>query len=345
MAYDFPASPTPGQIFTPAGIGGRTYVWDGVTWRISGAGLTTSVFIADSPPNGVPAGSLWWESDTGNSFIAYQDQDATAPAWVQFNVSTVIADHISSASTDMYAGFTTTGGNYFRVNNKADGSGNDVLTLDEYGNLSANANLNSTTGSFITSGIAALGNYSLITNGYYDFGNGSYLSQIWTANPNFGSMGMDCIHVSGAYAGVRILPAGGVSFDFRTDGQAYKAGGGPWAALSDSRIKDVQGDYENGLAAVLALHPVIYRYKSQQVQEPVIEGVDPMRNANDRDFIGLIAQEAEIPMPEMVTQTVGLVDGERVDDLRQMDTGPLLFALINAVKELTARIEALEGGA
>jgi hypothetical protein len=61
-----------------------------------------------------------------------------------------------------------------------------------------------------------------------------------------------------------------------------------------------------------------------------------------REFIGLVAQDAEVPMPETVTKTPGYIDGEAVTDLRLLDTGPILFALINAVKELKARVEELE---
>jgi hypothetical protein len=44
----------------------------------------------------------------------------------------------------------------------------------------------------------------------------------------------------------------------------------------------------------------------------------------------------------MVTERAGYIDGVAVNDMRDIDTTPLLFALINAVKELKARVEALE---
>ena len=47
-------------------------------------------------------------------------------------------------------------------------------------------------------------------------------------------------------------------------------------------------------------------------------------------------------MPEMVTLGSGFVDGSAVDDLRSLDTGPLLFALVNAVRELAERVAAME---
>ena len=38
MALDFPASPSVNDTYTS---GGRTWVWDGTTWKISGSGSET----------------------------------------------------------------------------------------------------------------------------------------------------------------------------------------------------------------------------------------------------------------------------------------------------------------
>ncbi len=47
--------------------------------------LEAIVATSDSPPANVPSGKLWWESDTGNLFIRYND--GTSDQWVQVNVS------------------------------------------------------------------------------------------------------------------------------------------------------------------------------------------------------------------------------------------------------------------
>jgi len=61
-----------------------------------------------------------------------------------------------------------------------------------------------------------------------------------------------------------------------------------------------------------------------------------------KQFTGLVAQEMETLFPEMVSQRAGFIDGEPVSDIRQLDTSPLVYALINAVKELKAEIDALK---
>jgi hypothetical protein len=122
--------------------------------------------------------------------------------------------------------------------------------------------------------------------------------------------------------------------------QAYKPGGGSWAATSDARIKDVQGDYKQGLAEIIQLQPVIYSYKGND--SSTAEGRSTHANVAGTPFVGMIAQEVETIFPGMVTRRAGYIDGQLVDDLRDLDTGPLIYALVNAIKELTARVAMLE---
>ena len=146
-------------------------------------------------------------------------------------------------------------------------------------------------------------------------------------------------------------------------GNAQKPGGGAWVDSSDARIKNVLGDYTSGLSAIMALQPVRYTFKgNDSAGEPSAtplgsreerEGTPtvPYPNSNHfleastaKEFIGLVAQDAETAMPELVTQSAGYIDGEAVTDLRTLDQTPLIFALINAVKELKAEVDALKAG-
>ena len=47
-------------------------------------------------------------------------------------------------------------------------------------------------------------------------------------------------------------------------------------------------------------------------------------------------------MPEMVTRKNGHIDGERVTDLRVLDTGALIYALVNSVQELPDYLGCLQ---
>lgn len=123
---------------------------------------------------------------------------------------------------------------------------------------------------------------------------------------------------------------------FQSGSNAYKNGGGSWASFSDERIKDVSGEYELGLDAVTALRPVRYRYKGNDA-EPGKQGLP-----SDKELVGLVAQEAEKIMPGMVSQGDGYIDGQPVSDMRTLDTTELIFALVNCVKELNAKVQLLE---
>ena len=122
------------------------------------------------------------------------------------------------------------------------------------------------------------------------------------------------------------------NFTFNGSGAAYKPGGGAWSALSDERIKSIESEYAGGLEEVLGLNPVVYRYKGNDG-----DAHDPSQRR-----VGLIAQDVEHVMPDMVTLSEGTIDGKPVNDLRRLDTSELIYALVNSVKELTARIRVLE---
>ena len=129
---------------------------------------------------------------------------------------------------------------------------------------------------------------------------------------------------------------GVANFTYSGSGNAFKPGGGAWAAISDARVKSVLDDYGSGLSDILRLRPVVYRYMGN-------DGDEHKHVAESRKtFIGLVAQEAELVMPELVTMSAGEIDGKKVDDLRTLDSTALIYALINSVKELKAEIEELK---
>jgi hypothetical protein len=114
-------------------------------------------------------------------------------------------------------------------------------------------------------------------------------------------------------------------------GNAIKTtGGNTWATPSDARLKEDVSDYTRGLAAIRQVRPVSYRYNGRAGTEAGAEG------------IGIIGQEIEAVLPETITRC-RLPEGG-MDDLRIYDSGALVYALVNAVKELAQRVETLEAG-
>ena len=81
MGFNFPDAPTPGQVF-------GNYTWDVATgaWKLTasgGSGGGGSITISDTPPASPAAGALWWESDTGNEYIYYNDGNSSQ--WVMIS--------------------------------------------------------------------------------------------------------------------------------------------------------------------------------------------------------------------------------------------------------------------
>jgi len=116
------------------------------------------------------------------------------------------------------------------------------------------------------------------------------------------------------------------------NGSANKPGGGSWTVFSDIRSKKDIDNYNKGLAEILQLHPVSYKYKEEF-------------NWGDKTYVGLIAQELEEVVPSMVTE----IEVQNINDFKEIDPNELTYMLINAVKELKAenddirvRISALE---
>ncbi len=126
---------------------------------------------------------------------------------------------------------------------------------------------------------------------------------------------------------------------------AFKTVAGEWSTVtSDARVKQDVADYATGLEHICALRPVTFRYN----------GLGGSQN-DGKTHIGLIAQEAQPVMPEIVidaavaTQspdgTPSPLAASLLPGQLGMDASALKFALVNAVKELAARVAALEGSA
>lgn len=117
---------------------------------------------------------------------------------------------------------------------------------------------------------------------------------------------------------------------FDHDGACLNASG-TWGTLSDPRVKTIQGPYQSGLEAVLTLNPIEFQYNGKADLAP-----------NDHvTRYGLDAESVRDVMPEMVHSMRGKID-ETETDILTIDSGPLIYTLVNAVKELARKVEALE---
>ena len=116
------------------------------------------------------------------------------------------------------------------------------------------------------------------------------------------------------------------SYTLECNGSAGKPGGGSWSNSSDKRLKKNIKSFSKGLDLIEHVRPVSFEYN----------GKDDL--PTDQEYVGVIAQELKKIAPFMVSEYVGN-DGETY---LSVDPSAFDFVLINAVKELSERINSLE---
>ena len=107
-------------------------------------------------------------------------------------------------------------------------------------------------------------------------------------------------------------------------GSAAKTDGASWTVISDARLKNLEGNYDKGLAEIAALQPVKFFYKAGNT----------FGLPSDQEQIGFVAQEVQKVFPEAVHQSR--------DGYLDFNMHPVNVALVNAVKELKAENDRLK---
>jgi len=121
------------------------------------------------------------------------------------------------------------------------------------------------------------------------------------------------------------------SYKLAVNGSAAKLGGGSWSYFSDARLKEIDGDYDRGLAEITALNPVRYRYARD----------NDLELQTNREFVGVTSQNVQKVIPEAVE--------EDNQGYLMVNNDPIIWTMVNAMKQLAAenqelkrKIEALE---
>ncbi|UCG55810.1 MAG: tail fiber domain-containing protein [Phycisphaerales bacterium] len=114
------------------------------------------------------------------------------------------------------------------------------------------------------------------------------------------------------------------SYTLAVNGSAAKTGGGSWDNFSDARLKEINDDYEHGLSEITGLNPVKYNYtRDNDLELPTEE-----------QYVGVVAQEVQSVIPEAVK--------ENSDGYLMVNNDPIIWAMVNAIKELKSENDALK---
>jgi polyhydroxyalkanoate synthesis regulator phasin len=154
------------------------------------------------------------------------------------------------------------------------------------------------------------------------------------------------------YVGIGLWPW--YQFQLSTD-LAGKLSTNTWSITSDARLKANIQPYTRGLKEILQINPVTYNYNGKggighnkvKSKDP-ITGTDVETEVMDTQLlaktnVGVLAQDIQVVVPETVTSHRGKINENDADetDILDFNSHSLTFILINAVKELNAKIDSL----
>ena len=238
-------------------------------------------------------------------------------------VSSVSAS--SSASGFSLSASPSTGAVSVNFNISNDSNARSSLGLGSIATQNAN-NVSITGGYVLTStGIGSTSGYAFSSGTASWQSNGSDAFFNFTTNTSIYSSSSGSL-ITAAIGGSTVWYVNSSLFEV-TVANAAKPGGGTWLASSDIRVKKNIQDYTLSAEALLTLRPVTYQYNG-------LYGTPD----NGVVYTGLIAQEVEsTPFSSMV----GTYNYNGTT-LLNLDSSQLLYALINAVQDLTARVKVLE---
>jgi hypothetical protein len=223
--------------------------------------------------------------------------------------------------------------------NNAYDPGSAVATFQSTGNVGIGTaspvlalHVVGTQGGPATSGTTPTGTARFVTvNSAMDIGsrsNGNTWMQVTDQTNLALSYNLE-LNPNGGNVGIGTSPA--YQLQLSTD-SAAKPTTNTWTIASDSRIKTVKGEYQKGLAEICQVRPVRYEYNGKA-------GF----TADSKEQISILAQELMQVFPECVDTFKGKLeeDGPEID-LYNYNGHAITFALINAIKELKAKIDILE---
>lgn len=115
-------------------------------------------------------------------------------------------------------------------------------------------------------------------------------------------------------------------------GNATKTTGSSWISVSDERLKSNIQVYEKGLSEILQITPKTFEFNGKAGTQA------------GQSQVGIIAQEIKDILPESInTFNKKLEETDETEtELYDFNQDPLVYTLLNAVKELSAKIDTLE---
>ena len=175
------------------------------------------------------------------------------------------------------------------------------------------------------------------TSGYAQvrFNRGGNNSFVGPAGATFDVYSNENIPINiGTNSAVRVTigTGGAVRFNNYGAGTLQTDSSGNISAVSDERLKDIEGNFTRGLTDILNIQPINYKWNS-------VSGLE-----ETNIYTGFSAQNVQANIPEAVgVETRADPNNEELTiDYLTLNDRPIIAALVNAVKELKSFNDALE---
>lgn len=127
--------------------------------------------------------------------------------------------------------------------------------------------------------------------------------------------------VGGVNTRFRMASGGNLQLSAYGAGTATFDASGNITSVSDERLKYMQGDFKRGLKDVLKIKPILYRWNEASGME------------TEHTYAGFSAQNVRKAIPEAVM--------ENKQGFYSLQDRPVVGAMLNAIKELSAKVDAL----
>jgi len=195
-------------------------------------------------------------------------------------------------------------------------SGSNRALLLQFGGNTTRATFGSST-TFATLGVVGGG---VGTNSLFELANAASTTVMKILDNGTGYFGSN-VGIGTSTPTAQLSTTGTVRFSNFGAGTLTTDANGNVSVSSDERLKDINGDFSRGLEAILGIKPISYHWKPET-------GFDTASA-----YTGFSAQNIKEFIPEAV--------GEDKHGFLTLSDRPLLATLVNAVKELAAKIDAL----
>jgi len=299
--------------FGGAGLG-RTITTDAGSVRINNSGTnTTGIEVNSAVANSTAF--LANVSGIGVGFRAESTSSANTFAAIQANTNSSTVSNSAILGNNSGAGYGVSG----QIPSTATG----VAAV--YGN-----NLRTTAGF----GVYGQGFNGVVGETNYGLGFGVYGRNNATTGDRIGTYGVGFNGIYGETNDLLTGWAGYFTADLGCDGAGFALGG--WVNASDKRLKSNIIPIGNPLEKLSLINGKHYTITTKS------KSPDGKINLKSREQYGVIAQELEAVFPEMVQEKALFINAGDETLYKTVDYNQLVPVLLEAIKELNAKVNSLE---